>query len=72
MFKEIKELVAGVQRLQGQVKSLQQGITRLQAATATASHFVDEIQQAVNKWQFKNQPRLARISKIIDRLNQDK
>lgn len=65
MLNDIKEMIAQVTSLQGNLQQLQQ-------AMAGVNHFVDGVNRDVAKWRFKNAPRLERIQKIMDRLDEHK
>ena len=65
-------MIAQVKKIQAQVTSLQGNLQQLQQAMAGVNHFVDGVNRDVAKWRFKNAPRLERIQKIMDRLDEHK
>lgn len=72
MPNDIREMIAQFRKLRDQVTVLQGNIQQLQRTMTGVNEFIDGVNKGVDKWQFKNAPRLARIQKIMDRLDNHK
>lgn len=72
MLNEIREMITMVKKIQSQFTTLQGNIQQLQQALSGVDHFIEGVNKDVAKWQFKNAPRLARIQKIMTRLDERK
>lgn len=72
MLNEIQGMIAEIQKIRNQFGQLQENLQQLQEALTGVNCFLDDVNKDVAKWQFKSQPRLARMQKIADRLNENK
>lgn len=72
MKNEIRAMIAAVQKLRNQLGQLQNNVQQLQSSLTNVNRFIDDVNKDIAKWQFKSQPRLTRIQKLIDRLSENK
>lgn len=72
MFKAIKETVSDVKQLVSSCQQLGTNIKELQDSLPAVNEFQDAVQRDIAKWQFKDQPRIAKIKEISARLNKQK
>lgn len=69
MFQNIKSIARSAKHVQQEVKQLQGNLQKLSAASQTVTSFQHDVQRAVDRWQFKCQPRLDKISELMKDLN---
>ncbi|MGM9907024.1 hypothetical protein [Limosilactobacillus sp.] len=72
MGNEIRDMIAAVRKLRNQFGQLQNNVQQLQSSLTNVNRFIDDVNKDIAKWQFKSQPRLTRIQKLIDRLSENK
>lgn len=72
MGNEIRDMIAAVRKLRNQFGRLQNNVQQLQSSLTNVNNFIDGVNKDIAKWQFKSQPRLTRIQKLIDQLNENK
>lgn len=66
MINEFKDFYHECQQLKNEVTTLQANLQELRTASNGINQFVTAVSASVEKWQFKNQPRFARIQKIVE------
>ena len=67
-MRELKSWQAKFKDLTTCVSGLQASLKELQATLPQVDRFVSDVNQDLNKWQFKSKYRLEQINKILDRL----
>ena len=67
-MRELKSWQAKFKDLTTSVSGLQASLKELQATLPQVDRFVSDVNQDLNKWQFKSMYLLEQINKILDRL----
>lgn len=67
-MQELKSWQIKIKDLTTSISGLRTSLKELQAALPQANRFVSEVNQDLNKWQFKSQYRLEQINSILDQL----
>lgn len=71
MFEEFKkrtgETIEAAQNLQKQLLKLQNSAVELQDSLSGIERYAYAVNHALNLWQFKNESRLTKIQKILER-----
>lgn len=69
----IKETITDVKKLVNNVRGLQENIQKLRESMLAVEAFQHDVQKAVKLWQFKDQPRIEKIQRMVNKLsNKDK
>lgn len=69
MFTKVKSIIATGKQVHVELKQLQLNLQKLSQASASITAFQDEVERAIDRFQFKSKPRLDKINEIVKNLN---
>jgi hypothetical protein len=69
MFTKVKSIIAAGKQVHVELKQLQLNLQKLSQASASIAAFQDEVERAIDRFQFKSKPRLDKINEIVKNLN---
>lgn len=69
MFTKVKSIIAAGKQVHVELKQLQLNLQKLSQASASITAFQDEVERAIDRFQFKSKPRLDKINEIVKNLN---
>lgn len=66
MISQLKDFIGDCRHVKAEFSALKANLQKLNSGINNLNNFAAGVTASVEKWQFKNKPRLARIQEIIN------
>lgn len=70
MFEKVKDVINAGKHVDNELKSLSHNLHKLSQASQSVTAFSHDVQRAVDRFQFKTQPRLDKINELVHKMQQ--
>lgn len=68
MFEKTKTIIIAAKKVTSEAKSLRYNLQQLSQAGQSATAFTHDVQRAIDRFEFKTQPRLDKINELIKKM----